>query len=431
VDTSRSLREATAETSSWLLDNEGKESSAPNATSDSLPSEQGATSDSNPVDSKLKTNPELSTSTPRIMRVRTAGRAPDRKELDQLVAQVRRRMQEDDILRQRDNRNRWFCPYCGKTCRDILFPDELALALQDTPFQIGDHLLRDCPAYKAEFEPSKRLAGDDHQEKAWQAGMHEARRRQRYMLPAKLPEVPGLDFECFFQPADYISGDFYDVIRVSEHELGIVIGDVAGHGIEAAIVMAMARKLIQVHGRGRSSAADTLCVVNADLADDLGEGVFLSAFYGVLDTRSFYMTCASAGHTPPLIYHAEHPVEVTRVSPRGLAIGLDRGPRFTRLIEEWVIELQPGDFFVSYTDGVIERENAEGEELGVDGLSDLVRKYGYRRPADALRQILSGVDKFADKPPDDDITLLSFRCYEVEDDDLGEEITAGQDATSP
>lgn len=331
-----------------------------------------------------------------------------------LVPLVRRRLQEDELFRQRDERNRWFCPFCCKDIASIVLPDELHLAIQDTSFYIADHLANECVAYRADAQPSGRrlaLAESEADLRTSQliAALDEARKRQRHMLPKNVPEMNGVEFECFYQPCDVISGDFYDLVRRGPDEIGIVVGDVSGHGIEAAIVMAMVKKLVQVHGRGRTSAAEVLSVTNQDIADDVSDGVFISVFYGILNVADSTLTCASAGHPPSIIYHASG-AEPTRVSPRGLALGLDRGPRFNRLIEEWTVEVEPDDFLFVYTDGLIERADAEGEELGIDRLADLICKYGDRRPHDAVRQIVAGVEKFANGcEPDDDVTLVSCR----------------------
>lgn len=344
--------------------------------------------------------------------------------LDEVVAFVRRRMHEDELFRQRDERNRWFCPFCGNVMYAILVPENLMEALQDVPFLVADHLANECALYAKDRHPGKRLSVSPSTRKKVRgtesmptandtrfiAGLDEARRRQRHMLPSRLPEVANVEFECFYQPCDLIGGDFYDFIEVGENRIGIVIGDVSGHGIEAAIVMAMVKKLIQVHGRNRLSAAETLIVTNADIADDVGEGVFISVFYCILNTDTGEMTCARAGHPPAFLYNRNRMSEPEKIAPRGLAIGLDGGERFARMLEEWVVEVEPGDLFIGYTDGLIELANRDGDELGVEGLANLVKRYGDRKPHEAVRQTISASQKFAgSQTADDDITVVAFR----------------------
>ncbi len=120
------------------------------------------------------------------------------------------------------------------------------------------------------------------------------------MLP-KPPSIRGFDFDCSYIPCDEVSGDFYDFIRIDETHLGISIGDVSGHGIEAAMVMGMAKKALQIFARDGCSAKEVLALANKDLGRDLLEGTFVSAAYGILDTAKRTFVFARAGNNPPFL----------------------------------------------------------------------------------------------------------------------------------
>ena len=144
----------------------------------------------------------------------------------------------------------------------------------------------------------KSLANELKKKTEMEQSIRLARRRQLHMLPA-MPKVEGFDFRALYTPCANVSGDFYDFIKVSEHEIGIALGDVSGHGIEAGIIMGMAKKALQIYAKGLSSPKQALALTNADLAVDLGESTFVSAAYGVLDTRERIFRFARAGNNPP------------------------------------------------------------------------------------------------------------------------------------
>ena len=150
--------------------------------------------------------------------------------------------------------------------------------------------------------------------------MKRARAVQLSMLP-KTPSIEGLDLYAHYAPCEAVGGDFYDFVPVSPWELGIVIGDVAGHGVDAALTMAVAKKTIQIHGMGRSSPRETLIVTCADLAPDLPGNSFVTVFYGILDLRTWKLTYASAGHTPPVLFNPGRKPALQCLPGKGVVMG--------------------------------------------------------------------------------------------------------------
>jgi len=246
----------------------------------------------------------------------------------------------------------------------------------------------------------------------------EAQRRQLHMLP-KPPHITGFDFDCCYLPCSDVSGDFYDFVKIDETRLGICIGDVSGHGIEAAMVMGMAKKSLQLFARDGCSPKEVLALANHDLGQDLLEGTFVSAAYGILDTKKRTFTFARAGNNPPYLVNPARSPAVTTLKPPGLALGVDKvGSRFVKATQEITIQLKPGDLVFQYTDGVVEaqspgvktalKKNAQ-EEFGEDRLQDLLLQNTNLPIPMLLALIENAVKKHAGFAAlEDDITMIAF-----------------------
>ncbi len=248
---------------------------------------------------------------------------------------------------------------------------------------------------------------------------------QQRMLPSQLPEVPGYEFRAVFQACESVSGDFYDIFRlaalqefdpegyqeidVGGDRLGILIGDVSGHGLEAALVMGMAKKAFNVRAQENVSAAEVTRKVNADVFPDIEEGTFITAAFSILDPARHRIDFTRAGHNPAILLRAADK-EITQVTPAGMILGVDRGPRFDKALAQEVISIEPGDVFVQYTDGVTEGMNPSDEEFGVGRLAEaVVRAAG--RPAETVAdEVVSALEHFmGPRAQEDDITLVVVR----------------------
>jgi sigma-B regulation protein RsbU (phosphoserine phosphatase) len=249
----------------------------------------------------------------------------------------------------------------------------------------------------------------DEQQKELMRSIEKAGQQQRMMLP-DLPKVPGMEFEVIYRPMSTVSGDFYDFLNVSDHEIGLVIGDVSGHGVEAALVMSMVKKSIKIHGRSNSSAAEVLRVANADIYEDLGQSTFASVFYGVLDTDSRILRFSRAGHSPLILFNPARKPDLYALEPKGIALGIDKGPVFNRSLEEMELQLAPGDMLVQFTDGVVEANNRRKEEFGIERISDTVRKYGTHESKYLSHMLDMAVQEFREGvPAEDDVTVLCVK----------------------
>jgi sigma-B regulation protein RsbU (phosphoserine phosphatase) len=256
----------------------------------------------------------------------------------------------------------------------------------------------------------KQLAQKLQSEQEMNKSIEVAQKRQRQMLP-NLPKVPGIEFHAVYVPATNVSGDFYDFIDVGENLIGIAMGDVSGHGIEAGIIMGMAKKALQIYAKGRPSPKDTLSITNEDLAKDLDGETFVSASYGVLDTANRVFRFSRAGHNPPFLVNPKRPEKIIEIKPNGMVIGVDKsGKRFPLVTQEQEIRLQSGDLVFQYTDGLVEAPNKHKEEFGEQRVKDMLVKHYNLSVIELIDLFEESIHShYGERAQEDDITMIAFK----------------------
>lgn len=233
-----------------------------------------------------------------------------------------------------------------------------------------------------------------------------ATRIQNRLLPTEIPAIEGLAIMRHYAPAREVGGDYYDVIRIDDSHLGLVVADVSGKGIPAALIMTMTRSLLHMAARGETSPARTLDRLNRALAPDLQSGMFVSMVYVVIDTLTLEVRLGRAGHNPPLLRSAATGA-VTELATRGLALGIDReGSRFSGELQIQRLALKKGEVLVLYTDGIVEGRSRAGGEYGVSRLTRVLGSAvgGPAAIGQAIVEDLARHTKGAE--PSDDVTLL-------------------------
>lgn len=227
---------------------------------------------------------------------------------------------------------------------------------------------------------------------------------QLALLPRRVPEIPGWQFACHYQSAWQVGGDFYDFITLEEDppQLALVIADVTGKGVPAALIMAMARTLIRAEA-GRSAApAAVLERVNELIINDNRAPVFLSAYYAVLDAAQGRLRYASAGHNPPLCLRRATG-QLEELPAPGYLLGAFRGASFSG--EE--TSLAPGDALILYTDGVSEARDAAGHFFGEERLKAAVCAAAGCTAEAIVDGILAAVADFSGpRDQTDDLTIV-------------------------
>jgi hypothetical protein len=225
-------------------------------------------------------------------------------------------------------------------------------------------------------------------------------------LMQKAPEIPGFKCAAAFEPCSDISGDFYQFIRLPDGRIGFALGDVSGHGVQAGLIMSMAKKTFEIYASTGLNPADTLSKVNDALHRDLGGRLFISMVYALLDPTARTLTWARAGHNPSLRFNRKAD-EVEEIRPPGMVVGMKSGAMFRQSIQEQVTTLQNGDIFVLYTDGITETMNLQNEEFGPERLVDVVKKFIDAGPDALIDRIMEIIRHFrGPRPPADDSTIV-------------------------
>jgi sigma-B regulation protein RsbU (phosphoserine phosphatase) len=195
-----------------------------------------------------------------------------------------------------------------------------------------------------------------------------ARQVQLELLPARDPQLEGFDISAYNFPTEEVSGDYYDWVRIYDDQIGIVIADVSGKGVPAALLMAFLRASLRAATHIGYSPHISMTKVNYLLWESIERNQFVTAFYGILDATNRTLAYSNAGHSPALLMGADGTV---RFEERGgVPLGMFRDSRYYEYFET----LEPGQALVLYTDGVTEAMNLAEEEYGRERLIDAVRQ---------------------------------------------------------
>ncbi len=209
-------------------------------------------------------------------------------------------------------------------------------------------------------------------------------------------------------PAREVGGDFYDFISLPEGKYGLVIADVAGKSIPAALFMALSRMIIRVSATHQSEASEVLKNANNMIALDATAGMFVTLLYGVLDGEALTLNYANAGHPTPLLFRSEN-CNYEEEAATGIALGAKEGIAY----EQRTIKFSPGDMAVFYTDGVTEAMNLEGELYGLVRLNNTISKFCQSSAEEIIGKILKEIADFSEsQEQNDDITLMVLKARE-------------------
>jgi serine phosphatase RsbU (regulator of sigma subunit) len=216
---------------------------------------------------------------------------------------------------------------------------------------------------------------------------------QMRLLPDDIPIVKGYAIAALCEPAKEVGGDYYDFIKIGEDKIGLVIGDVTGKGLPAAIYMTLVKGIFQSYAENNSSPADVLKKINKLVYQIIQNGVFVTMLYGILDIKNNKFTFSRAGHELPLIYKASEKKAYSDKTV-GMALGFEKGDVFSSSIEEITINLDKGDTVLLYTDGVTEANNKFNEEYGKERIQDFVEENGSQNSARLLELFHEDVKNF-------------------------------------
>lgn len=233
-----------------------------------------------------------------------------------------------------------------------------------------------------------------------------ARQVQQRLLPRAAPKVPGLDLAGHCQPAQTVGGDYFDFLITPSGSIGLAIGDVAGKGVPAALLMAgLQASLRGLTLAGISDPADLMGKLNILVYDATPINRFATFFYGLYDPSTRRLRYSSAGHNPALLYRPAS-AQISWLKTRGVGLGLKRNSSY----EQAEVVLESGDCLVLYTDGVTEARNDCDAEFGEDGLLAAVRVQAQGSAASILDALIASTSHFVNGAPQfDDLTLIVAR----------------------
>jgi sigma-B regulation protein RsbU (phosphoserine phosphatase) len=248
---------------------------------------------------------------------------------------------------------------------------------------------------------ARRVFGDQERLAAIRQELATARAIQESILPSELPRIAGLDLASRYVPATEVAGDFYEFLPDEGQRLGILVADVSGHGVPAALVASMLKVAVAAQGPHVASPGRVLSEINGIFHGKL-KNQFITALYVHLDLEAGRMTAASAGHPPPLVWRGRNG-EIEELPPGGVVLGRLRRAAYP----EVTVPLEPGDRVLLFTDGIPEALSPGGEMFGEERLREVLASH-ISEPAERTAEALvarvaawTGRSAF-----DDDLTLV-------------------------
>lgn len=249
-----------------------------------------------------------------------------------------------------------------------------------------------------------RLHEQAVQQRALQRDLEVANEMQHALLPSKSPDVPAYHFFAFYESALMVGGDYYDYVMLPEDRFAVIVGDVAGKGVSAAILMAKLSSDVRFWLAREPDTAKAVGEINASFSRHGWDDRFVTMCVAVVDPRSHTLTLVNAGHMPPMLRGASGEVIEIGGDLAGLPIGVIDDYEF----EAYQRELEPGDFVTIFTDGFSEAMNSRRDLYGIEKLAEVIgnKQVG---PHDLGKHVLDDVRRFAgDFPQSDDMCLVCF-----------------------
>ncbi len=284
------------------------------------------------------------------------------------------------------------------------------------PVHSGDQLGELTTSFNRMTSNLQRLLVVEKEKERMQTEIEIAREVQGQLYPKKAPPLCGLKLTVQCDPARMVSGDYYDYQELVGKRLAFAIGDVAGKGISAALLMATLQAALRAQMNRYQPLRDNECgdvaeidvgnlvsALNKQLFANTAPEKYATFFFGLFDEHSRTLTYTNAGHLSPLLLRNG---EVTPLDSNGMVVGAFSFSTY----DESCLTMHPGDLLVCYTDGITEPENAYGEEFGEERLIDLVKKHVHRDDSEIVHIVLDAVRSWTGSPElFDDMTLLLAR----------------------
>jgi len=245
---------------------------------------------------------------------------------------------------------------------------------------------------KIEFETAERELEAEE--------LRQARDIQRGLLPKEIPELEGFQITGAWEPAKLVGGDYYDVIPVAKNKVALCIADVAGKGVSAALLMANVQAAIRAFASESVPPSRVCAQTNSVLCINTAVDKFVTLFYGILDAVTRTLTYVNAGHPRPVI-----------IRSNGDVIHLEAGEALLGVFRDWtyrdsILQLEPGDLLLLFTDGITEAMRQDGQEFGEDRMIAEILNSGEHSLGQIQAHLFSQMKAFCDARLSDDATLV-------------------------
>jgi sigma-B regulation protein RsbU (phosphoserine phosphatase) len=256
-----------------------------------------------------------------------------------------------------------------------------------------------------------RLLKEAIQNERYKEELKIAKTVQKSLLPDKLEKSDDFDISAFSESADEVGGDYYDTLRINDHQVGLIIADVSGKGTTAAFHMSQMKGIFHSLAQEGLAPRDFMVRANQALRYCLERGSFISASYFVLDSRERMIHYSRAGHCPVLIYrNAQQKAEY--LVDKGAALGMIKGKDYCNHVETKILPYASGDVMVLFTDGITEAKSPKGEEFGLDLLKETISETVSMAPKEMQDHLIKRLYEYTGTEEiDDDYTtmIVKFR----------------------
>jgi serine phosphatase RsbU (regulator of sigma subunit) len=252
-----------------------------------------------------------------------------------------------------------------------------------------------------------RLYESEFEKKKIQQELNLARKIQQGLLPQKMPFFNGVEISAISQPAELVGGDYYDLIQVDDNKLFVIVADVSGKGISAALYMSKIQGIMQLATRMYSNPKDILIEVNKQIYEGIERKSFVTMIVALFDFQEKTVTICRAGHNKPIVSIDN---DVKLLDSTGIGLGLEKGNIFNTNLKESKLELGKDNLFVFYSDGLTETMNDKYEEYGESNLLNFIKNNLSLSPEELKISLLEEIYSFRNLlEPHDDLTLVIIK----------------------
>jgi serine phosphatase RsbU (regulator of sigma subunit) len=361
--------------------------------------------------------------------------------LERELQSVKRELESNALWQHMDRESCWVCPFCGELRDSVRVTSRVQSGLASAE-KVWRHLNLECrgyvpssPRYKPQQELHERVRESNEtklqsskghvealktqvakleEKHQWavnlEKGVKIAASRQRKLLPTRTPQVPGCEIAHSYRPAEDVSGDFYDFVELEDGRVAFVVGDVSGHGIEAGMLMGMTKKVLSIRLAEMGDPVAAVKKTNADIVKDMDRSSFVTVAVMMFDPKKRTLTCARAGHNPPLLFNPARGPEPKKFEAGGLMLGMAQPSIFDAQMQEEVLKVQAGDILLLYTDGIEEGKNPSGEEFGLARMLPVLQAEWGKPGAYVLGALFYEFERFAaGVKQEDDLTAVCIK----------------------